>query len=357
MVQGHLAVHDGGAVEGVVADQHGAVEVGPVSERGQLRGGGDGDGGFGHAAEHHLQSEGAGERDHRAGFAQPGAFHELDIDAVEDAAQARHIGEALAAFVGDQGQGTAFAEPGGVVELSLGHRLLDEEHALGGEPFDFLQGLVPVGPALVGVDGDGRGGDGADGLDHHAVGIAAELHLDDLVRRRLAGLLAHDLGRIETDGEGGDGRLGGVEAPDPVPRGAEFFSDPVVQGDVHGGLGGGVARCEGVDGGEDFLKLERVGEAPEVELAEEGGRRGLILAEVGRHGGLAVAGDAILLDLDQHGGRGGAGVVRDVERVLELEGVGIAAQFHAKMAEGEGFEPPEPCGSAVFKTVYLAGEN
>ena len=30
-----------------------------------------------------------------------------------------------------------------------------------------------------------------------------------------------------------------------------------------------------------------------------------------------------------------------------------ASEKNMKMAEGEGFEPPEPCGSAVFKTAAI----
>src|SRR6185369_2516487 len=62
--QRDLAVHDGRAVEAVVANQDAAVEIGPVDQRGELRRSGNGARGLGHAAEHRLQTEGAREDDH-----------------------------------------------------------------------------------------------------------------------------------------------------------------------------------------------------------------------------------------------------------------------------------------------------
>ena len=330
--ENEFAVDDRGAAEAVVFDEQGAVEVGPVDQRGELGGGADRAGRFRHAAEHDFQAEGAGEDDHLVRLAESGALHELDVDAVKRAGEFGDIAEALAVFVGDEREGAAFAEPRGVVELFLGHRLLDEDDALGGAPLDEAQGVVAVFPALVGVDGKGDVGDFADGGDEGAVGgvVAAEFYLDDFEGGGLAGFLADDVRGIDADGEGGDGGCGGVEAPETVPGGAELLADPVVEGEIDGGFGGGVAGGEGVEGGEDFLELEGIAEGGEQRggAGEKRGDGGLGLAEMRGHGGLAVAGHAVVREFDEGGGGRGTGVGGDAEGVTEFEGVGNVAEEH-----------------------------
>ena len=62
-----------------------------------------------------------------------------------------------------------------------------------------------------------------------------------------------------------------------MERKAEPAADPVVEGDVERGLGGGVAGGEGVDGGQDLLAAEGIGEVTEQrgDAVEEGGGAGL----------------------------------------------------------------------------------
>ena len=137
------------------------------------------------------------------GFAQAGALHELDVDAVEYAVGATDVSETLDALVGDQRERTVFAEPSGVIRLLLGHGLLDEDDAARGEPLDHAERFGAVAPALVGVDGDGSIGDLADGFDEFAVGrsIAAEFYFDDFVGCSLVGFGADDFRSVDTDGE------------------------------------------------------------------------------------------------------------------------------------------------------------
>ena len=80
--------------------------------------------------------------------------------------------KSLHAFVRDERERASFAEPRGVFDLILRHRLLDENHAARGEPFDHLQRLVAVVPALVRVDGDWFVGDIAD-RGHEGVGVVS----------------------------------------------------------------------------------------------------------------------------------------------------------------------------------------
>ena len=168
-----------------------------------MRGGGDGAGGFRHATEHDLEVEGAGEGDHLVRFAQAGALHKLDVDAVEYAVGAADISETLDALVGDERERTVLAEPGGVVRLLLRHGLLDENDAARGEPLDHVERFGAVAPALVGVDGDRSIGDFANGFDQTTVGrsVAAEFHFNDFVGRGLVGFGADNFRGVDTDGE------------------------------------------------------------------------------------------------------------------------------------------------------------
>ncbi len=96
--QCHFPVDDRRAVEAVVLDQHRAIEVSPIDERGKLRGGGNRARGLGHAAEHGFQAERTRQQDHFVRFAQPRAFHQLDVHAVECPRAFLHVGQSLAAF-------------------------------------------------------------------------------------------------------------------------------------------------------------------------------------------------------------------------------------------------------------------
>ena len=266
-------------------------------------------------------------------FAQAGALHEFDVDAVEDAVGAAHISETLDALVGDQRERTVLAEPGGVVRLILGHGLLDENDATRSKPLDHAKRFGTIAPALVGVDGDGSIRDFADGFDEFAVGrsVAAEFHFDDFVGRGLVGFGADDFRGVDADGERRNGRARGVEAPNAVPRRAEFFADPIMERDIDGGFGGGVAGSQGVDRGKNFLELKGIGDARKVDPIKKRRRGGLAFAEIGRHRGLAVADDALVFDLDHHGRRGGARGGGDGECVSQFERVGIVAQVHPEI--------------------------
>jgi hypothetical protein len=256
----HRAIAQRRAIERIVGDEQRAIEVRPIDERRELRRRGNRARGLGHAAEHDLQPERTGQGDHPPRFAQAGALHQLDVDPVEHAARRQDVGEALHALIRDQRQRTALPQPGGVFNLLPAERLLDEDHASPREPFDAAQGVVAFAPALVGVDDDRRVGDVPDRVDHRPIGgeLAAELHLQEAVAGGLARLRAHDLGGVEPDGERGRRRAPRVQTPDTVPRRAEFFSDPVVQREIDGGLGGGVAGRKRIDGGQDLLAGKRV---------------------------------------------------------------------------------------------------
>ena len=136
-----LAFVEADAVEEVVGDEEVAVQVGEIDGGGELGGGGDGAGGLGHAAEHDLEPEPAGEVHHLVRIPQAAAFHQLDIDAVEKAHGPADIVQTLDGFVAVDGQRTLFPEPGQVVVPVHGQGLLHHHDAVLLEPMNHFEGL------------------------------------------------------------------------------------------------------------------------------------------------------------------------------------------------------------------------
>ena len=332
--QRKLTIHHGHAGEQIIGNQQIAIQIRKVHRRRELRGGGDATGSLRHAAEHDAHVEGAGEIDHLVGFAEAGAFHQLDVDAGEEALHGGDVDQALDGFIGKKREGAAFVEPGLVIDTAHGHGLLDHHDAVFLEPVDHVEGLEAVGPALVGIDGERKVGDGADGLDHLLVGVESDLDFQDVEPiGALERFLADDLGGVDADGKCCRWRLAGVVAPDFVPGRAEHFADEVVQGDVDGSLRGAVARGETVDVREDILEAERVLELLEIHPLEEGGDGVHALAEVGRHRRFAVAGVAFEVDFHLHAWGRVPAVGGDGEGVLELELVGVELQLKVMRAD------------------------
>ena len=155
-----FAVHDGDAGEQIVGYEEVTVQVGEIDGRGELGGGGDGAGGFGHAAEHDFHAQGAGELYHPVRFAEAGTLHELDVDAGEEPMHPRNVREALDGLIGKQRKRTAFVEPGLVFVPMDGKGLFHHHDAMLFEPVDHVQRLEAFAPALVHVHGDGRSPNG-----------------------------------------------------------------------------------------------------------------------------------------------------------------------------------------------------
>ena len=213
--QRDMAVDDLHAVEAVVRDQQITVQVGPVHHRRELRGGRDGAGGFGHAADHRLHAECPSQNSHSIGFPQTGAFHQLDIDAVVDSLDALDVRKALQELVGDDRQRAPFAQPGRLVDHLLGQRLLDEQRiALGELTADRFERPLLIGPSLIGVDTERLVGRRADDLDELAVALDAHFDLDHVVGNRFLDFLPDDLGRVDADRE--RGARAPFRATDPI---------------------------------------------------------------------------------------------------------------------------------------------
>ena len=94
-----------------------------------MRSGRNGARGFGHAAEHDLHPKRPREYQHLVGFAHACAFHQFDVDAAVDAVSLFHIGKPLYRFVAEDRHRASFGQPRVVVDLLLGHRLLDQDDA------------------------------------------------------------------------------------------------------------------------------------------------------------------------------------------------------------------------------------
>ena len=76
----------------VVGEQRGAVEVGVVEQRREVRGRGDAEARLDHAAGHHEHAVRARRRDHLQRLAQSAALGKLDVDAVHRADQPGNVG-------------------------------------------------------------------------------------------------------------------------------------------------------------------------------------------------------------------------------------------------------------------------
>ena len=213
--------------------------------------------------------------------------------------------------------------------------------------------MLAVGPPLVGVDGNGQGRDRTDGLDHLLVVVASELHLEDVETvGTLLCLFAHHVGRIDADGEGGRRGLILVQPPYFVPRRLQEFAHKVVQGYVYGRLSRRVALRKAVDVSQDILHLEGVGEPTDrvLHFLQEGHhaiQRAQLLLQVGRHGGFAIADDAIVLQLHLHVGRRAARVGGHSKDVAELQLVGEEAQLHLRPCATLSVQI-EPCAPLLF---------
>ena len=208
--------------------------------------------------------------------------------------------------------------------------------------------MLAVGPPLVGVHGNGQGRDRTDGLDHLLVVVASELHLEDVEAvGALTRLLAHHLGRIDADGEGGRRRLVLVQPPEFIPGRLQQLAHEVVQGDVHRRLGRRVALRKAVDVGQNVLHLEGVGEPTYrvLHFLQEGHhtvQRAQFLLEVGRHGCFAIADDAVVLQLHLHVGRSAARVGGHGKYMAQLQFVREEAQLHPRLRTTLSVQV-EPC--------------
>ena len=107
-----------------------------------------------------------------------------------------------------------------------------------------------------------------------------------------------------------------------------------MQSDVNGRFRCGVARREAIYIGKDVIDAERVGELAQVHLLQESADALDGLAQVGRHGGLSVAGEAVVFNLYLNVRRGGAGIGGHGKDVAQLKFVGFPAEFHAGTAGG-----------------------
>ena len=324
---------EGDALVGVVGDEEVAVEIDPVGEGGEVEGGGDGEGGFDHTAEHDFEVVVAGDVGHGDGFEEAAGFHEFDVDAVAFAGEGGDVGGGPGVLVEDDGEGGAFGEPGVVVQAAGGEGLFDEfDAALLGEPFDHFEGVFAGFPAAVGVDADGGGGGGADGLEAVAVGGGAEFDFDGVEVGGGEGFLVHSLRSIDADGEAGeDGVEGGGEVEEAVEGEVGAFGLPVEEGHFEGGAGsaGEEEWVEGVEVGGG----EGGGGAGEVGVDGGGG-----FAEVAVEGGLAFTGDAVVGDLDEGVAFGGGGAAGDFPGVAEAQFVFVEgdARGHGEVVARRG---------------------
>ncbi len=165
------------ALVGVAREQQVAIQVDPVGQTGERRGGCDADAGLLHAAQHHPESELTRAAHHGQRGSHAAALGELDVDARDDAHEGVEVIDGHGALVGHDGDGAPLLEPAQLRQLTGRERLLDELHAqplqLRHEPRAFL-GL----PAGVGIDPQRTGVHRPDRLQGRQVAGAADLDLE-----------------------------------------------------------------------------------------------------------------------------------------------------------------------------------
>ncbi len=262
-----------------------------------------------------------------------GALHQLDVDAVVGLGGTAHVGEALQVFVGDDGQRRALAQPCGLLEHLFRHGLLDKQAAALGQPVAHVEGFLLVGPALVGVHTDGSVEAAAECLGDFLVVVEAHLDFHHLERSCLVDFGVHLRGvGVIADGVGGIGRVVGIQAPDFIPGLTHNLSGEVVQGYVDRCLCGAVVGCDRLHICVDVLDAEGVRELCEVERVEEFAHALDALAEIWRHGGLAVTDHAVIFDLHLNVGGCGALVPCQVERVAQFQFIRLKRKIEAPRA-------------------------
>ena len=213
----------------------------------------------------------------------------------------RDVGQTLDRLVREDRQRAPLGDPCIVVESLLRHRLLHHHHAVLLQPVDLVQRLLAVLPALVRIYGQRQVGDFAYGADHLLVVVESDLDLQYIEAvGAFPGLLAYHIGSVYSYGEGRIRSLGRVKSPQAPPRLAQELSHKVVQGYVDRSLRGTVARRKAVNVGKYVLKLERVIELREINLAQKGAHRLDALAQIRRHRRFAIAGKSLILKLYLH---------------------------------------------------------
>ena len=185
---------------------------------------------FDHATDHDEHVVRARGGDHPQRFAQRAAFGELDVDAVHPSRQARDVGGDETAFVHHDrelvlGRDAPHLEE--TLQIVRRKRLLEKLDAGFLQLRDHLLGALHV-PTGVRVDPNRLVGRVADGPQDFLVAVRAELHFQDRIVLGLEDLGADFLIRIESNGERGEGRLFGIESPQPPEGLAQLLADQVV---------------------------------------------------------------------------------------------------------------------------------
>ena len=269
----------------------------------------------------------------------------------------RDVGQTLAGFVGNHRNRALRIHIAVALDVVLGHGLLYHHDTVFGEPSGHLRRVHAVFPTLVGIHIDWRVGTYFAYQPYHpsVLGVRLpELHLEKSRPRRFGSLPPHDVvGGVVAYGIAGERGVLGIEAPDSPPRLPHDLAEQVVQGDVHRSLGGAVAPGERVNPGEYVLHEERVPEIRQHLVAhppQEGVHGSVALAQVGRHGGFPIAGEAAPVQAREHYRRAVARGTRYAESVFHLGGevlpFKLQRPFGRRASAGEAPSGPDDSAGA-----------
>ena len=182
----------------------------------------------------------------------------------------RDICKTLDRLVCKYRQRTTLGNPRVVLNPFLCHRLFHHYDSIFLKPENFIQGLFPVFPSLVGVDSQRKVCDFADGADHFLVVVKSDLYLQYIESVcTFACLLANDVRSVDAYCECSVRCLGRVQSPDSPPWLSHELSYKIMKGDVYRCLGCIVSRREAVHIGKYLFKTERVLELTKIDAGEE----------------------------------------------------------------------------------------
>lgn len=218
-------------------DEQGPVEIGPVDQRRDVRGGCRGDRALHHAAEHQFHPHRPRGVNHCERPANAAGLRELDVDPVNAPVERGQVCGDVGVLVGDDRDLHALANRAQLVWAAGRDRLLAKLNVEALELAQDRHGRLDV-PPFVGIDAQRAGiapADRRDGLDLLGSGTAPEFDLQRRKAGRFGEFGQRRFGIGNADRKRRHRRRRRIESEQRVERFAEPFADEIVQREIEPG--------------------------------------------------------------------------------------------------------------------------